>query len=141
VTTEQAATKRQRPIVPFLKLPENEPAYLAGSRCKHCGTAFAGDRRACANCSAVDQMEPIRLSDKGEVYIWSIVHQSAPGIKTPYIAAIVDLPEGVAVRANVEGIEAEPKNMRFGMPVQMYTEVVRQDREGNDIVAYKFRPA
>ncbi len=140
---EQAAPAevRQRPIVPFLKLPENGQPYLEGCRCKSCGTSFTGMRRACPNCTAVGEMEPLRLSDRGEVYIWSIVHQSAPGIKTPYIAAIVDLPEGVAVRANIEGIEPDPKNMRFGMPVQMYTEAVRKDREGNDIVAYKFRPA
>ena len=49
---------------------------------------------------------------------------------TPYIAAIVDLPEGVSVRCNINGVEPDPKNLKFGMPVQMVTEKIRTDREG-----------
>jgi uncharacterized OB-fold protein len=142
MTTENAApaVKQKRPIVPYLKLPENEEPYLAGCRCTSCGAIYLGERRACANCMTVGQFEPLKLSKRGKVYDWTIVYQSAPGIKTPYIAAIVDLDGGGTVRCNIEGIEPDPKNMRFDMPVEMYTEVVRQDREGNDIVAYKFRP-
>ena len=69
------------------------------------------------------------------------MHQSAPGIPTPYVAAIVDLPEGVSVRCNIEGVEPDPKNLKFGMAVEMYTETVHVDKEGNEIIAFKFRPA
>lgn len=138
----QTQEKHQRPIVPYLVLPESpdEKPYLMGSRCKSCGATYVGKREFCSKCSAVGQFESIRLSDRGEVYIWSIIHQSAPGIPTPYVAAIVDLPEGVSVRCNVEGVEPKPENIKFGMKVEMYTEKVREDREGNDIIAYKFRP-
>ncbi len=85
-------------------------------------------------------MEEIKLSKRGELHVFSIVHQSAPGIPVPYIAAIVDLPEGVSVRCNIEGVEPDPKNLQFGMPVEMFTEKVHTDREGNDIIAFKFRP-
>jgi uncharacterized OB-fold protein len=142
---------RQRPIVPYLRLDGDEKPHLVGSRCRACGQAFVGLRRNCARCTAIDQLEEIRLSDRGEVYVWTIVHQSAPGIPTPYVAAIVDLPEGVSVRANLEGVEPDPANLKFGMPVEMYTEPAmnlrpdgtlapRVDREGNTIIAYKFRP-
>jgi uncharacterized OB-fold protein len=142
---------KQRPIVPFLRLDGAEKAHLVGSRCAACGQAFVGIRRNCARCAAVGQMEEIRLSDRGEVWVWTIVHQSAPGIRTPYVAAIVDLPEGVSVRGNIEGIEPDPARIKFGMPVEMYVEPAmnlqadgslapRVDREGNTIIAYKFRP-
>lgn len=148
--TAQPSGEKLRPIVPYLRLDDGAP-YLAGSRCKACGQAYVGDRRHCARCTAIDQMEPVRLSDKGEVWVWTIVHQSAPGIPTPYVAAIVDLPEGVSVRANLDGVEPDPAKIQFGMPVEMFTEPVmnqkpdgslapRMDREGNTIVAYKFRP-
>jgi uncharacterized OB-fold protein len=135
-------TQAQRPIVPYLVLPEdpNETPYLLGSRCRACGAVYLGERRFCSKCSAVEQMETIRLSDEGEVYVWTIVHQSAPGIPVPYIAAIVDLPEGVSVRCNIEGVEPKPENMKFGMKVKMFTEKVREDKDGNAIIAYKFRP-
>jgi uncharacterized OB-fold protein len=142
-TATHAPAKRPRPIIDFLVLPADpgERPYLAGSRCPRCAATYTGARAFCAKCSYQGALDAIRLSDHGEVYIWTIVHQSAPGIKAPYVAAIVDLPEGVSVRANIEEIEPKPENMRFGMKVQMYTEKVREDREGNDIIAYKFKPS
>lgn len=138
----QTATQR-RPILPFLRIPENsnEKPYLVGNKCKSCGAIYLGSRMGCSHCMSTEPMEEVRLSDHGELHVFSIVHQSAPGIPTPYIAAIVDLPEGVSVRCNIEGVEPDPKNLKFGMPVEMYTETVHVDKEGNEIVAFKFRPA
>jgi len=141
---EAPATEKQRkPIVPFLNLPSDpsDKAYLGGSRCKSCGATYLGTRMACSKCFSSEAMEPIRLSDRGELHVFSIVHQSAPGVPTPYVAAIVDLPEGVSVRCNIAGVEPDPKNLKFGMPVQMVTETIRTDREGNDVVAFSFKPA
>lgn len=139
----ETAEKKEKPIVPFLHLPEtpNDRAYLGGSRCTECGTAYLGERIACSKCLSTKPLEELRLSDKGKLYVYSIVHQTFPGVPTPYVAAIVDLPEGVSVRCNLEGIEPDPSKLRFGMPVEMYTEKVRTDREGNDVIAFKFRPA
>ncbi len=134
---------QQKPIVPFLKIPADpaEKPYLMGSRCKNCGATYLGARMACSKCFNTDPMDDVKLSDRGELHVFSIVHQSAPGIPTPYIAAIVDLPEGVSVRCNIAGVEADPKNLTFGMPVQMVTEKIRTDREGNDVIAFSFKPA
>jgi uncharacterized OB-fold protein len=138
-----AAEKTQRPIVPFLKIPADaaEKPYLAGSKCKQCGTTYLGTRMACSKCFSTDKMEDVKLSDHGELHVFSIVHQSAPGVPTPYVAAIVDLPEGVSVRCNITGVVAEPQNLKFGMPVQMITEKIRTDREGNDVISFSFKPA
>ena len=135
--------KTQRPIVPFLKLPvdASQKPYLVGSRCKQCGATYLGTRMACSRCFSTDAMDEVQLSDKGELHVFSIVHQSAPGVPTPYVAAIVDLPEGVSVRTNIAGVEPDPSKLRFGMPVQMVTDVVNTDREGNEVVAFSFRPA
>jgi uncharacterized OB-fold protein len=139
----QTAEKKQIPIVPFLRIPDDpsEKPHLWGSKCKSCGTTYLGGRMACSKCFSTEPMDDVKLSDKGELHVFSIVHQSAPGIPTPYVAAIVDLPEGVSVRCNIEGVEPDPKNLTFGMPVEMYTQVVHTDKEGNEIVAFKFRPA
>ena len=139
----QTAEKKEKAILPFLHLadePGGKP-YLAGSKCKSCGAVYLGARMACGRCLSTEPMDDIKLSDRGELHVFSIVHQSAPGIPTPYVAAIVDLPEGVSVRCNIEGVEPDPKNLKFGMPVEMYTEKVHTDREGTDIIAFKFRPA
>src|ERR1700732_4680935 len=133
---QTAADSGPRPIVPFLKL-QPKP-HLMGSKCGTCGSVFLDTHRlapsasggtrsftpvfldthrlACSKCGATEGFTPVELSDKGKVYVFSVVHQSFPGIKTPYITAIVDLPEGVSVRSNIVDIDAEdaqknPKQM------------------------------
>ena len=69
-----------------------------------------------------------------------MVYQTVPGLDAPYVAAIIDLPEGVSIRGNVYGLDPEkPSPEWFGKKVKMYTEKVRTDREGNDVIAAKFR--
>src|SRR5271169_6049805 len=109
----QAATPTgPRPIVPFLKL--GAQPYLEGSKCKTCGAIFLDPKRiACSKCGAAAPFDKVKLSNKGKVWVFSVVHQSFPGIKTPYITAIVDLPEGVSVRGllldvDPEGLQKNP---------------------------------
>jgi hypothetical protein len=135
------APRGRRPIVPFLKLPEQGEPYLAAQRCVPCGAVYLGSRRACARCTREGPFEEIALSRTGKLWVWSIVHQSAPGVPVPYAVGVVDLPEGVAVRCNLVEVEPDPKALRFGMPLEMTTGVSQQDREGNDVIAFYFRPA
>ena len=130
--------KKPRPIVPFLRL--GEQPHLVGKKCGTCGAVYLGNRVACSKCSTAGGFSEIPLSTKGSLWVYSIVHQSAPGIPTPYVAAIVDLPEGVSVRCNVIDVEPDPAKIQFGMPVEMITKKVREDREGNDVIAFFFRP-
>jgi hypothetical protein len=62
-------------------------------------------------------------------------------VKVPYVVGVVDLPEGVSVRCNIVDVEPDPAKLQFGMPLEMTTGVSQQDREGNDVVAFYFRPA
>ena len=91
----------QRAIAPMLRLPAapDEKPYLVGYRCPNChATYIGGNRVGCSKCTFVGDLPEVRLSDHGTLYVYSIVHQSAPGIPVPYVSAIVDLPEGVSVR-------------------------------------------
>ncbi len=140
---ETATEKKVNPILPFLRIPAkypDEPAYLWGVQCKGCGAKFLGERTACGNCGATGPFEEQKYGPDGEIYVFSVVHQSVPGIEAPYVAAIIDLDDGVAVRANVYGLDPlKPSTEWFGKRVQMFAEKVATDREGNDVVAAKFR--
>jgi uncharacterized OB-fold protein len=131
--------------VPFLVLPEKEgeKPYLSGSKCRACGEVYLGPRMACGKCLAAGNFQDIKFSGKGTLFTFSIVYQTAPGIPVPFVAAVVDLEEGTGVRCNIEGIEPEPEKLvaLLGKPMEMFTEKVRTDREGNDVIAFKFRPA
>jgi uncharacterized OB-fold protein len=146
LTTEaEAKEKKQNPIVPYLRLPAStgEKAYLAGSKCRNCGAAYVGRRLACARCYAVGDFDEIRLGEHGTLRTFSIVYQSIPGVEVPFVAAVVELPEGTAVRANLGGIEPDPDKIvpLLGKKLEMYTEKVRVDKEGNDVITYRYRPA
>lgn len=130
-----------RPILPFLKLPPTGEPYLVGQKCAGCGAVYLGKRLACSKCFATGPFAEIPLSRKGKLHVFAIVHQSMPGVPTPYVAAIVDLPEGVCVRATLKDVAPDPKALKFDMPLEMITGVSQQDRDGNDVVAFWFRPA
>jgi uncharacterized OB-fold protein len=143
LTQEATQEKKMNPIVPFLRLPENYPqeeGYFWGVICKECGAKFLGSRIACGKCGSTGPFEETRFSDEGEIYVFSVVHQTVPGLEAPYIAAIIDLDDGVSVRGNVYGLDPlKPSPDWFGKRVKMYTEKVRTDREGNDVIAAKFK--
>lgn len=137
-----ATAPETRPIVPHLKLGETrEQDRLFGSRCTNCNTLYVGPRLYCAKCSSEGPFKEEIFGTEGEIYVWSVIHQATPYVEAPYIAAVVDLPEGVSVNTNIVGVDPDPKNLKFGMKVKMYTETVSEDKEGNFYVAYKYRPA
>jgi uncharacterized OB-fold protein len=72
--------------------------------------------------------------------VYTIVHQSAPGVPVPFVSAIVDLEDGISVRCTLIDVEPDPANLRFDMPVRMVTKTVRADPDGTEVVAFFFRP-
>lgn len=140
---ETAVEKKTNPILPFIKVPENYPsedAYIWGVQCSACNAKFLGERIACGKCGATDQFKEVKYGPNGELYVFAVVHQAMPGVETPFVAGIIDLDDGVSVRANVYGLDAEkPDKSWFGKRVKAFSEVTGQDREGNDVVAVKYR--
>ena len=130
------------PVVDFLKIPESGEPYLEGHRCKKCGAMFLGERETCAKCATRGEMEAVKLSNQGELYSCSIVYRSFPGIDTPYVSAIVDLEGGGTVKGNLVDVEPDPKNIQFGMPVEVvYRDALgRKDKDGNSYLSYFFKP-
>ena len=137
---EQSA--KPLPAVDFLKIPENGEPYLEGHKCQ-CGAIFLGARSICSKCGARGKIAATRLSNRGKLYVYSIVFRSFPGIQTPYVSAIVDLDGGGTVKGNLINVEPDPKKIPFGMPVEVvYKDALgRKDREGNSYLSYFFQPA
>jgi len=139
---EAAAEARgPRPIVEFLKIPQSGAPYLEGQKCRSCGAIFLGERLTCSSCGASGSLEAIQLSNRGELYVYSIVHRSFPGVEVPYVSAVVDLEGGGTVKGNLIGIDPDPAKIRMGMPLEVVYEIApRKDREGNEYLAYYFKP-
>ncbi len=138
---QAAEAKKPRPVTSFLKIPEVGKSYLEGHQCKSCSAIFIGARSVCARCGARDKMGPIKLSDHGTLYVYTIVHRSFPGIETPYISVIVDLEGGGTVKGNLINVAPDPEAIRMGMPVDVVYEIApRKDQEGNEYLTYYFQP-
>ncbi len=150
---EEQVEPGYRPIVPYLELPSDnlDDAYLKALVNKD-GTAaylYSPTRRYDAKNGDLDEnsLKPAKLAREGEIWVYTIVHQSFPGVPTPFLGAIVDVPvEGypdlkVAVRANIGEVEADPDAVQMGMKVKFRARAIRKDKEGNDVVIPEFVPA
>src|SRR5690242_13928689 len=109
----------QVPIVSYLVLgSDTEDAYLEAAVCKACDAHFFDRRNACGRCGGLN-FEKRRVSSEGVVRAFTIVHRSAPGVATPFVAAIIDLGDGVRMKANIVDVEPTPENVQLGMPVKL----------------------
>jgi len=114
--------------------------HLIASRCNSCKLTFFPKRKYCGKCGSPD-VEVFNLSDRGKVYTFSQVDRKSiyTIIEPPYMEADVELPEGVHIYTILD--KCDLKTVNFGMEVEMYVDKVKQDEAGNDIIAFKFKPA
>jgi uncharacterized OB-fold protein len=112
-------TDSPRPATSYTRIDEAGAPYLLGSRCGECAAVFLGVRENCGRCCARRRMQPLRLAARGRLYSYTIVHRSYPGIRVPFISAIVDLEEGGTLKGNLVEIEPNPDKLAYGMPVRV----------------------
>jgi uncharacterized OB-fold protein len=84
------------------------------------------------------EIEWRKASGRGKVYTFAIQHRAwhpAWANEVPYVTALVELEEGPRIYTNIVGVEADPKNVRCDMPVEVVFEDVNEA-----ISLPKFRP-
>ena len=118
----------------------NGKYHLVASRCKSCKLTFFPKRKYCGRCGSPD-VEVFNLSDRGKVFTFSQVDRKSiyTIIEPPYMQVEVEMPEGVHIFTILD--KCDPKTVDFGMEVEVYVDKVKQDEEGNDVMAFKFKPA
>lgn len=108
---------------------------LRMQRCAHCELVRFPPSILCPRCLS-DDAEWQRLSGRGTVFSWIIVHQSqhpAFNSDVPYNVAIVELAEGPRLHTNIVGCANQ--DIHIGMPVEVVFEQV-----SDDISLVRFRP-
>ncbi len=96
----------QIPLVDYLVLDGDEP-HLVAQECANCGARFFDRRNACAGCFGTD-FSAVPIATDGTVRAFTIVAFAAPGIPTPFVAAVVDC-AGTQVRANLINVDARSR--------------------------------
>lgn len=126
------------PLVGYLRLAP-EP-HLVANECAGCRARFFDRRNACGACGG-REFAPAQVAATGHLRSYSIVHRADPGVRVPFVSAIVEAADGTTVRANLVGVPPEPENVPLGMPVRLVTYPVGADSEGTECVAFGFEPA
>jgi uncharacterized OB-fold protein len=86
-------------------------------------------------------MERFRLSGKGEVYSYSLVHEAPAAfeMQKPYVVAMIKMDEGVMMTAQLT--DCEPSEVNIGMRVKATLRKIGEEGPGGVIhYGYKFVP-
>ena len=125
------------PLVDYLVLDGDEP-HLIAQECTRCGARYFDRRNACANCFGTD-FTTAPIATEGTVRAFTIVAFAAPGIPTPFVAAVVDC-DGTQVRANLINVEPDPEHVHDGMKVRLATHSIGTDSDGTEAIGFGFEP-
>lgn len=126
----------------LFELPNGSPekGYLVGAKCTRCGTITFPKRMVCPNCVKEDSMVETSLSKRGRLYSFSVNQMAPEGFKAPYITGKIDLPEKVRVFSVIAGCEPKEDALEIGMEMEIVFESLTKDKDGRDLIGYKFRP-
>jgi uncharacterized protein len=128
----------QIPLVDYLVLDDGDP-HLVAQECVNCGAQFFDRRNACAGCFA-SEFTAVSVPTEGTVRAFTIVTFAAPGIATPFVAAVVDC-DSTQVRANLVNVDPDPDHIHDGMKVRLATFPIGADSAGTEAIGFGFEPA
>lgn len=91
---------------------------LVIQRCRDCHTWIHYPKASCPACHSFDLgFEPV--SGRGEVYTFtSVAREFSPGVRPPYVAALVQLEDAPTVRLVTDLVGCEADQVHIGMPVR-----------------------
>jgi len=111
---------------------------LVATECNACSKRVFPPTDVCPECMAED-LSNLTLGPRGTLYSWSLVHAAPRGWTLPFVAAYVDMPEGVRVFAHVVGVD--PEKLKIDMPVEVCMAVLGKDETNAVVESYSFKPA
>jgi len=116
---------------------------LIGNKCGNCGKVFFPPKQSCPECrrKSMGKMEQIKLSGKGEIITYSIIHVGPDNFEeqVPYPVAIIELEEGPRLTAQI--VDCDIKDVKIGMKVESTFRRIQEDGSTGAIYyGYKFKP-
>jgi uncharacterized OB-fold protein len=86
-------------------------------KCGDCGELRHPPGPACPSCRSLNRSH-VTAAGVGEVFSYVVHHNPpVPGPRTPFVVAVVALPEGVRIVGNV--VDCAPEQVAIGMPVRV----------------------
>lgn len=135
--TERETPAAEGSPVTYWRDARQELNFLGG-RCRGCGVVQYPPPRVCAECGQKDNVEPVKLSRRGNVYTYTLDHLAGGQyLNVPVARMVVDLEGGG--RVFLEMTDADPNEAKVGLPVEV---LFRRLHEGGNFHNYywKARP-
>ncbi|MFO7677600.1 MAG: Zn-ribbon domain-containing OB-fold protein [Thermoplasmatota archaeon] len=115
---------------------------LIGNECGECGRVFFPVRESCPICrrKSIGKINPKKLSGKGEVLTYSIIHVGPEEFEdqVPYPIAIIQLDEGPKITAQI--VDCDLDQIKIGMRVESVFRKIQEDGyTGAIYYGYKFK--
>ncbi|MEM0493388.1 MAG: Zn-ribbon domain-containing OB-fold protein [Candidatus Thermoplasmatota archaeon] len=113
-----------------------------GNRCTVCDKIFFPPRDSCPYCrrKSIGKMKDERLSGRGEVVTYSVVHVAPENFEeqVPYVIAIIKLEEGPQITAQI--VDCDANEVHIGMKVEhTFRRIQEEGYTGAIYYGYKFR--
>ena len=111
---------------------------LIGTRCGNCNKVLFPPRYICPYCRRMGKLEPYKLSRRGKIVTYSIVHVGAEGLEdqVPYVLAIVELDDGPRLTTQI--VDCKPEDIKIGDEVEFTFRRIGQDND-DGIIYYGFK--
>jgi uncharacterized OB-fold protein len=104
--------------------------FIQGYRCGTCEAVTPELTMACRACGERLAPTAYRSEETGALWSWTVVHRSYPGIKVPFVSAIVDLDGGLTLKGTVIG--TDEAQLRQGLPLQLVFDDAGGARDKDD---------
>ena len=138
-------TTKRVPVAANLFAETPEGPRLLGSKCTTCGTPYFPKSPVCHNpdCRESNVVEAT-FGPRGT--LWSCAMQDYPPPAparydepyVPYAMGVVDLTEGLRVLGRLS--TDDPKSVQVGTSVELVLDTLCHDKDGNEVITWKFRP-
>jgi len=81
----------------------------------------------------------MKLAEHGKVYTYTIVSRSFPGVKTPFVSAVVDLDGGGCLPGVLLDVTPAPSAITYDMPVDVvFRDTGQRAADGRPFVSHYF---
>lgn len=106
-----------KPAHAAIRVAENGDLSIEGFRCATCAAVMIDQPMACRACTSRTPPQAFRSGQRGRVVTWSTVLRSFPGVKTPFVSAIIDLDDGLTLKGTIQDLD--PEALQVGLPVSL----------------------
>jgi len=119
-----------------------EQVRLVGSKCKNCGEISLGKQQTCSNCGG-GNLEEIPLGRKGKLWTYTVIRHKPPGDYkgpdpfVPFGLGLVEIPDGIRI---LSPIQCALEKLKVDMELEMEVYPHYIDENGNEVLAFRFKP-